>query len=1393
MSFIFIAAANAVPKTWIGTSGDDWTNAASWSPAGAPGASDDVIFDGFSGTVVFTGHVTDLLSLTLQNSSTVTFQSATGYIFGSVTYPVLNIATGSKLNVRTTAITATGGGLNLNVSGSSVINGTLDLLSGNGTGTGTAAIGTRITLASGSLTINGTIRCGNELVTPPTTYSNANFITVVSGTLSFGPNAMANIERRTGVPSIPFAIWDATATLKIMGVEGTTVAAPTWAGTTPHELGNFIFDCPSLGPTSYTLNMTQGATVSRFKGKVEIRNTNSKAFSFSTSNSINQTIQFDDDLLVGIGAGNTVTDFRAINNATGGAAIVTWNCLKHIAITPAIDFTGSALSTHSINFTGTAPQNVTMTGGNKTNALATGGVLSLTVNNAGNGVTLTSNTGNLKNLTLTNGKLTLGNFNAVTGYNSGTVSGNTTNYVVTNGTGKLTIVNTPAATSTLFPVGISASSYDPVRVNPTNAADFSINVRDASAGFTNPEGNAALTCNREWDISSAGTPGNTLTEFEPDATTGGCPGTGTKVVGHYTGGVWTETTSAAGPNFSYAANFNSFSPFGVGVAGGFACSPANAGTVSGTSPLYPTAMATYTSNGDPGGLWSSTNTSVATVDPSTGLVTAVAAGNSDITYTVTNGCGTVSSFKTLTVSNTNTWTGASGSDWATASNWSLGVVPTATQDVVFNGFTGTVKFLSANTIAPCATITITNASDVIFEDQDNGADSIGQALSPTVLTINGNSALRSRTIGSNSLTGGVVINTTGASVIAAGSTFDMKSGTFNKIIMRGGTLDVNGTILCGNEVLAGGTSNSGFINRIAGTLNFGPGSLVEFNRTSGINSAMPLATWDATSTIRVINCTGTVGLTSWSAGTHSLGNIVIDASGMNISVYNLGFSSATALLVNEIKGDFTVLNANGKIITLAAITSAGNTQAQTINFRGNVSVSNAAVLRAFNYTGSGSGSGVATWNFEKNVTLPLVGISINSSTLHTMNFTGSTSQVLSLSGFETNGIFSLNVNNGGNGVVLNANTGNLKSITLTSGKLSLGNFNAVAGYNAGVVTGDATNYVLTNGAGVLTINNVTTGHTFPIGNAKYNPLIIENGSGHSWSAKASDGITPNAGFNTDKAVLVTWDITPSVNPPSAGADITFQFDETTQTGPLFNIATNIQAWRKPASNWIMSGSPAAASGSVGLRTVKISGLTEFSPYGLANTDGPLPVSLISFSGEKSNTDNILKWTTQAEVNSLGFEVQRSIDGVNFTVVSFVSTKAPGGNSNNVLNYTFTDSNPVGKKHYYRLRQVDIDGRNRLSSVVLIKGDKALALNISGVFPNPAISNVNIIINTPDSKAITLMVADANGRWVKLQNAKLESGSNTISLDVRKLSAGPYTVKAVCDAGCETATANFIKQ
>lgn len=132
----------------------------------------------------------------------------------------------------------------------------------------------------------------------------------------------------------------------------------------------------------------------------------------------------------------------------------------------------------------------------------------------------------------------------------------------------------------------------------------------------------------------------------------------------------------------------------------------NTGTVSGLSPLCIGASAGYTSNGDLGGVWSSTNTAVATVNPATGLVTAVGPGTTDITYTVTGCNGTFSTFQTLTVNpnaDPGTITGTSplciGATDTYTSNGEAGGVWSSTNTAVatVNAATGLVTAVSAGT------------------------------------------------------------------------------------------------------------------------------------------------------------------------------------------------------------------------------------------------------------------------------------------------------------------------------------------------------------------------------------------------------------------------------------------------------------------------------------------------------------------------------------------------------------------------------------------------------------------------------------------------------------------------------------------------------------------------
>ncbi len=194
---------------------------------------------------------------------------------------------------------------------------------------------------------------------------------------------------------------------------------------------------------------------------------------------------------------------------------------------------------------------------------------------------------------------------------------------------------------------------------------------------------------------------------------------------------------------------------------------------------------------------------------------------------------------------------------------------------------------------------------------------------------------------------------------------------------------------------------------------------------------------------------------------------------------------------------------------------------------------------------------------------------------------------------------------------------------------------------------------------------------------------------------------------------------------------------------------------------------------------------------ISNT--PLPVTLTNLRGERKNDINLLSWTTLTEQNNAGFQVERSADGTNFSSLGFVSSKANGGNSTSTINYVFTDSRALNSNNYYRLKQVDKDGKATYSNVVLVKGQRVKNLELTAVYPNPAISKINIVIAAPANDRVTVMVTDLSGKLVKQQAMQVIAGDNNVQIDVQNLANGTYIIKAVCANGCETAVSKFVKQ
>ncbi|PCJ26801.1 MAG: hypothetical protein COA97_05255 [Flavobacteriales bacterium] len=168
---------------------------------------------------------------------------------------------------------------------------------------------------------------------------------------------------------------------------------------------------------------------------------------------------------------------------------------------------------------------------------------------------------------------------------------------------------------------------------------------------------------------------------------------------------------------------------------------------------------------------------------------------------------------------------------------------------------------------------------------------------------------------------------------------------------------------------------------------------------------------------------------------------------------------------------------------------------------------------------------------------------------------------------------------------------------------------------------------------------------------------------------------------------------------------------------------------------------------------------------------PLPVKLISFDAEYNFDEKVvnLQWNTATEINNDYFLVERSLDGVTFEQIGKVKGS---GNSTQQQFYWFEDANPnPGEINYYRLKQVDFDGKYEYSYIVAVVIDDPL-LQFS-VYPNPATESTNVLFHTVIATEFHLAVYDYTGKLIISNDFIATKGKNIIPLDLKGYSQGIY--------------------
>lgn len=307
----------------------------------------------------------------------------------------------------------------------------------------------------------------------------------------------------------------------------------------------------------------------------------------------------------------------------------------------------------------------------------------------------------------------------------------------------------------------------------------------------------------------------------------------------------------------------------------------------------------------------------------------------------------------------------------------------------------------------------------------------------------------------------------------------------------------------------------------------------------------------------------------------------------------------------------------------------------------------------------------------------------------------------------------------------------------------------------------------------LSVNDTASFYNVPPGN--YYATATGTGSGGSYGTSETTTVQPPAPTGLDTSGITSNSVHLNWNGLSCATDYQVYYRlEGSKTWTSTTSGTNnyevtgllpdtVYVWKVSASN--------AFNG----QTVT----SDFSDSATFRTLSTLPVAFVSFNGKLQGTNAVLTWTTSSEIENAGYEVQKSLDGTNFSAIGFVKG---AGNSTMINNYSFTDTKVGNGTNYYRLKQIDVDGRYKYSSTIKLDY-LSFSWNVAGYAGD---NNKWVQLNLDRAAKVTIQLMSINGQIVQTINkGHLTQGAYTIPLHLADKSNGVYIVRLIVDQQIHT--------
>jgi hypothetical protein len=244
-------------------------------------------------------------------------------------------------------------------------------------------------------------------------------------------------------------------------------------------------------------------------------------------------------------------------------------------------------------------------------------------------------------------------------------------------------------------------------------------------------------------------------------------------------------------------------------------------------------------------------------------------------------------------------------------------------------------------------------------------------------------------------------------------------------------------------------------------------------------------------------------------------------------------------------------------------------------------------------------------------------------------------------------------------------------------------------------------------------------------------------------------------------------------------------------GGSFGANVNGVAWTSNGSMHISAenglyflNQATANTGAGTVQATLISNSFDFSDLASDATpqESTLPISFGTLSVKKAGSGANVTWSTLSEFNNDYFVVERSIDGVTYTAAGTVKG---AGNSSTLRTYNFTDPTLSAKVVYYRIRQVDLDRKQNISSTVSLRLDGIRIKNYTA-YPNPFTTSLRIQLESAAQELVQVRLINTTGQVLRTLSVNIQKGDNTIVLpQMESVKTGLYYVELLSSEGIQT--------